>query len=387
MKIIIPTEYIDNESTDIELEEDEGKIGAPRPYDPDKIRVDTNQFSLRNVLDMIDDREVDLAPDFQRNQVWKSEQKSRLVESVLLRIPLPAFYFSSDRRGRMQVVDGVQRLTTLHQFVRDKNSFPLSNLEYLDDQLHGKRFSDLDTEWVARINRTQLTVNVIDPQTPPRVKFDIFKRLNTGGAPLTAQEIRHCMSQNTSRSLLKKIVESPVFARALPAQIVNHRRMANREMVLRAAGFWLLEGDELGNSRYTGKRFKDYESLDNFLNDVTEIIDEKLTESATTKLEMAMLSGIDNTQRIFGDRAFRKWRQHEDYRYPVNKCLFEVWTVVLAGLEWNSIQPRAKEIKAGFRDLCMDADFENAISRGTSKPNSVEKRFSMVRALVEPIVE
>ena len=97
------------------------------------------------------------------------------------------------------MVDGLQRLSTLHTFVRGK-SFPLKGLEYLEDA-EGSRFSDLAIQWQRRINNTQLVINVIDPATPPDVMYDIFKRINTGGTPLNAQEIRHCMSKPRGRGI------------------------------------------------------------------------------------------------------------------------------------------------------------------------------------------
>jgi hypothetical protein len=113
-------------------------------------------------------------------------QKSRLVESILLRIPLPAFYFTEQPGGTMQVGDSLQRLSTIHAYMRGKNgpsSFRLSGLEYLTD-VEGKRFSELASAWQRRLHNTQLSVHVMDPSTPDHVKFDIFKRINTGGSPL-----------------------------------------------------------------------------------------------------------------------------------------------------------------------------------------------------------
>jgi hypothetical protein len=88
---------------------------------------------------------------------------------------------------------------------KNKDSFfPLNGLEYLQNELGEKTFQKIDSPvWLRRINNTQIVANVIDPQTPHRVKFDIFKRINTGGSPLSAQEIRHCLSKTQSRSFLK----------------------------------------------------------------------------------------------------------------------------------------------------------------------------------------
>src|ERR1700680_3434373 len=118
----IREEHFENEPTGVEAELDDGQFLTVRPWDPEAIRVGTKQFSLRNILDLIDDGDLELAPDFQRNMVWKARQKSRLIESVLLQIPLPAFYFAEDTNGMMRVVDGLQRLSTIHSYVRGTGS-------------------------------------------------------------------------------------------------------------------------------------------------------------------------------------------------------------------------------------------------------------------------
>jgi hypothetical protein len=111
-------ETFENMPTGVEAERDDEQPEITRPWNPDDIRVGTKQFSLRNILDLIDEDGLELAPDFQRNTVWKSRQKSRLIESILLQIPLPAFYFAEDANGMMRVVDGLQRLSTVRSYVR-----------------------------------------------------------------------------------------------------------------------------------------------------------------------------------------------------------------------------------------------------------------------------
>ena len=98
------------------------------PFNPEEIKVHAKSFSLRLISDMIDDRDIDLSPDFQRNFVWNSAQKSRLIESILLRIPLPMFYFSEDDEGRITIVDGLQRLTTIKEFMDNKLVLKKSSL-------------------------------------------------------------------------------------------------------------------------------------------------------------------------------------------------------------------------------------------------------------------
>jgi len=196
-------EYVDNRPTDIEVEESANSSAHADPWDPEQIRIHTRHFSLRQIIDMIGDGDIDLAPDFQRQYVWKAPQRWGLVESILLGIPLPSFYFNEERSGTLQVVDGVQRLTTVKQFAEGK--FTLDEMTYLKG-LQNKGYADLDGVFRRRFQQTQIVAHVIDPQTPYRVKFDVFKRINTGGSPLSAQEIRHSMSLDRSRIFLKELV-------------------------------------------------------------------------------------------------------------------------------------------------------------------------------------
>ena len=357
-----------------ETDEDGNADSILKPYDPTQIRVDPKSFSLRNVLDMIDDKDLDLAPDFQRMRVWSPEQKSRLIESILLRIPLPAFYFSSDTDGYMQVVDGVQRLSTIHEFVR-KKSFSLQHLEYLDRELGGNSFADLEgTIWAKRINSTQIIVNVIDPQTPTQVKFDIFKRINTGGTPLNSQEIRHCMSGMRSRELLKRLTSLKSFGVATGGRLAGNIRMADRELALRWVSFTLLENlDEYGGDRIA--------TLDDLLNATAELIDSDHSidiEGLIERFDHAMIVA----DKLFGRHAFRKWNENDEHRYPINRALFEAWSVPLGNIALD-IADRKKDIQRAFRSLCSnDPFFINCISAGTGNPVKVRYRFVKIQEIL-----
>lgn len=371
-----PDEDIDNESV-----EDDGESGIAKPYDPTKIRVDPKSFSLRNILDMIDDGDLDLAPDFQRMRVWTPEQKSLLIESILLRIPLPAFYFSSNKEGVMQVVDGVQRLSTIYEFVRNK-SFPLLHLEYLDQKLGGSSFSDMEgTVWSKRINNTQIIVNVIDPQTPTRVKFDIFKRINTGGTPLKAQEIRHCMSGKRSRDLLKRLTGLKTFNEATGGRLSGHIRMADRELVLRWVAFTIL--NDLGE--YGGDEIA---TLEDLLNVTTDRID------ADESIDLSVLinqfdHAMTLAHELFGNHTFRKWMLGENHRYPLNKALFETISVPLGRIGISKISVnQKKQIQEKFRTLCTeDTSFIASISAGTGDSKKVRYRFKKVNEILQSVLQ
>lgn len=121
----------------LDLPEHAGKM---KPYDPELIDVRDSPISVFQAYTMILDKDINLSPDFQRNVVWDSKRKSRLIESILLRIPIPVFYFSQGKNGKLSVVDGLQRLTAIKSFM--DNELKLSELEYLTE-LNGLTYADL----------------------------------------------------------------------------------------------------------------------------------------------------------------------------------------------------------------------------------------------------
>jgi hypothetical protein len=373
-------EYYLDEGTAIEaeLELDSDAAEVPDqpmgPWNPEQIRVNTKQFSMRNVLDMIEESSIELAPDFQRGQVWKLRQKSRLIESVLLQIPLPAFYFAEDSDGNMRVVDGLQRLSTIRDFVRgdEQHRFGLYDLEYLD--LASKRFSDLPAPLKRRIHNAQITVHVIDPTTPPGIMYDIFKRINTGGTPLNAQEIRHCMSKPRSREILKRMTALPEFNQATNG-LGGHIRMNDREMALRFAAF-----DLLGVSGYA----KD-PSMDAFLQRANLLLDDpkQVDEQRVESLLERFRTGMSNAYLVFGSHAFRKWPREDERRNPVNRALLETWGVTLSGFEAGDLQSRKDEIIMAARDLMTsDVEYLESITSSTSGLRRVRYRFSATEEAV-----
>lgn len=370
-------EVLFEEESLLDPDEDNNSV---KPYDPRLIRVEPKMFSLRNIMDMIDEGDLDLAPDFQRLRVWKPWQKSRLIESILLRIPLPAFYFASDDDGKLQVVDGVQRLSTIYNFVRGNHNekFPLVKLEYLENEVGGEYFDDIKSSaWAKRIHSTQIVANVIDPQTPMRVKFDIFKRINTGGTPLNAQEIRHCMSGNQSRKLLAKLADDRYFYDATGGKLYRHVRMGDREIILRAIAMHIAGLDG----------FLRAESMDDYLNSVTQQIDNAAPEFIE-KIIHSFRNAMWLANQIFEKQAFRKWPFEMGRTAPINKAIFEALAAILCSVDANLAIKRKNAIVAGYRKLCTnDTDFLISISQSTASASNVFERYTKLLQLFSPLEE
>ncbi|MGH3874603.1 MAG: DUF262 domain-containing protein [Pseudonocardiaceae bacterium] len=370
-------ELFENVPTGVEIEQLDGDPDEQPPikvpWSPEHIRVSTKTFSLRNVIDLIEQRDLELAPDFQRYKVWSSQQKSRLIESILLQIPLPAFYFAEDSEGMMHVVDGLQRISTVADFV--DNEFSLNGMEYLGN-IRGKRFDELPQPMRRRIHNAQIVVHVIDPKTPTGVKYDIFKRINTGGTPLNHQEIRHCMSKQRSRDFLKRCTHLPEFDLATGGKLQDHVRMNDREMALRFCAFALL-----GEEAY----FERFRAMDLFLEHTTQLLDdEEVSDAQLDELAERFRLAMVNAYEIFGDHAFRKWPYGTEWLSPINRPLFETWSIVLSRYETADVAARQNDIVRVAREwMTNDQEYIAAITSSTGDPRKVRYRFVRTTAAAE----
>lgn len=362
------------ESDGTGLEEEEAGGEIKEPFDPAKIRVEPKVMVISLLLERIKRGEIDLSPAFQRKAgIWKDRQKSQLIESLLIRIPLPAFYMDGGDENRWLVVDGLQRLSTMKSFVLDQ-SLKLTGMEFLKDY-DGRTFDQLPRNLQRRIQETQVTVFLIQENTPPEVKFNIFKRINTGGLPLSSQEIRHALYQGTrgqAAEFLRDLVESSEFKSATNERIKDDR-MGAQECVLRLLAFM--------NTPYNEYKAND---LDSFLNARMAGLNE------VSRDELKILSGrfrraMHDCYRIFEDRAFRKQKRGNPRRLPINRALFEVWGAAVEALAPNAVDrivERKSALSEGFITLLEGKDFEDAISFGTGDPKKVRLRFSRVEQLI-----
>ena len=350
--------------------EDTGEI--TRPFDPKLIKIRLGPPSLDTLIKRMREGEIDLSPNFQRAEVWKPRAKSRLIESLLIRIPLPAFYMDATDDNKWVVIDGLQRLSTLRDFILDADNLPeksqklvLSDLEFLKE-LEGKTFSDLHRAYQRVIEETQLTIYLIEPGTPPEVKFNIFKRINTGGLPLSSQEIRHALNQGPVIDFLKELSDSEEFKRATDNG-VNDQRMAARECVLRFLAFTLTSPNDYKT-----------EEFDVFLNAAMIRLNDILG-AEREKLSQNFKRAMDAALSIWGKNAFRKPSTSAS-RSPINKALFETVAVVLSRLSDQEIEDLEEKkrniIEETDNFIRTDADFFNAISQSTGNVKKVKYRFS-----------
>lgn len=321
------------ENSDVEL----------NPYDPDKIKVRSDKMPITLLSTMIDSGDIDMNPDFQRNLVWSNFQKSRLIESILLRIPLPMFYFAEDFEGKLSVVDGLQRISTIKEFM--DNKFPLKDLQYLNESCNGRYFKDegkkkgLDTKYSRWFNLTTISANIIDPTSPYKVKYDIFRRINTGGRPLNNQEIRNCLTGQGLRDTLKEMVGLPEFKSATDNSIKS-TRMDDQEIALRFLVFYKIYESSGNIDSYNG--YMDA-TLDEFTEDNI-----KTPKPELDRYAKYFSNAMQNAEYLIGRRyAFRKILlkdiQPDSYKQLINKALFVCTSVLLAQYDTERIKELNEE--------------------------------------------
>ena len=370
-----PTNLIVNENN-IELDGSDTssheKNTISSPFDTSKIRIESKPMTLDLLIRRMENNEIDLMPEFQREAgIWKEKEQSRLIESLLLRIPIPAFYFDATDNEKWLVVDGLQRLTAIKHFILSKN-LVLCGLEFLGDKYSGFSYDKLPRPLQRTIQETTLVTYQIMPGTPPEVKFNVFKRINTGGLPLSAQEIRHALNQGPVTRKLEQLAASDEFKSATAGGVAS-KRMDDRDCIARFIAFSLTSP-----SAYK-------EDYDTFINVGMEKAN-KLEPAQLESLCENFLRVMRHIPAIFGNDAFRKRYERESGRYPVNKALFEAWSVNLGNLsdqDLATLVARRETLKDAFITLMNDRAFDDSVTQGTGSVARVQLRYEAIQKIVQ----
>jgi Protein of unknown function DUF262. len=358
--------------------EDLGSDIITKPYDPSDIRIDHQNVNLGFLLEKLEYDEIDLMPDFQREgNLWGEIQQSQLIESILLGLPLPSFYFSvNPGDGRWQVVDGLQRLSTFKKFWIDK-SLKLKGLEFLD-QYNNSDFNSLSRMELRKISGFKVNLYVIEKETPQEAKFLIFKRVNTGGLVLTPQEMRHALNQGKPAKFIKKLSKLEEFKKATDYRIPS-KRQEDRDFVNRFIAFYILGFEE----NYKGE-------LDTFLNEGMSKI-KSLSDNELTELENAFKASMKYCYKIFNNDAFRKRYNYEDNRKPISKAIYDTVSVNIAKLskqEKERLLLNKDEFRTSFINLLNeDSSFHRAVTSGTGQKTNVQIRFAKIKDLIDNLIK
>lgn len=365
-------EWMNEQVQGFESEAKENEKTQPG-YGPDDIFVENKPFSLKQINDLIDDEDIELTPDFQRNFIWDNTRQSRLIESIFLGLPLPSVYLSQYKDGRLTIVDGLQRIMAIRRFL--KNELRLSNLEYLTE-CNGQNYEQLKEVFsplrLRRFGQTQVMCFVIDYRSPNKLKFDLFRRLNTGGKPLNNQEIRNCLSRPELRSTLKAMVSTDAFKQATDGS-VRDSRMDAQEAALRFVWFYL-------NYNTVDDPIPFYSgNMDDTLDNAIEVLNDY---DGLKKIEPIYEQSLRDAFCLFGTRSFRKVSTNQQRRSPVNKLLMLAVTVLLAkyGMQYRTAINAESSLKNELELLISgDTNLFNALTWSTNSKWNIEYVFKTLK--------
>lgn len=314
----------------LDLAVDDRKL-VTQPYD----------LAVKGLSQDIETDRIKLKIEYQRKYVWDSGKASRLIESLLLNIPIPVCYFAEDEDGAYEVIDGLQRLTTISRYLDKK--FALNGLSVLSE-LNGKRFDQLEPREMRRLENRTIRCIVITEDSNPDIKFDVFERLNTGAAMLTAQELRNSVYRGPFNDSLRGLAKEAAFT-VLMGGTAN-TRMDHEELILRF--FSLVEGVETYKP-----------PLRQFLNSYMRQNRKTVPSDAQIALFRDCCATIGH---VMGDAPFRGVNS----KNPVNKAVFDALMVATAYADRDEILEMAPQVKEALQHLTDDEGFKTAIGRATA---------------------
>ncbi|MEH2026842.1 DUF262 domain-containing protein [Nostoc sp.] len=350
-------------------EEDRSDNGGLYPYDPTQADIDI-RVDLQTVFDLMrryDNNKLIIDPDFQRNLVWTQEKKSKFIESLILNFPLPPLCVNQTVEGKYIIVDGLQRITTLHEFVNDE--FNLTGLEALTD-LNDYNFSNLKElpgDYQTRIEDKQLYIYIIKPSVPAKVVYDIFNRINTSGTYLERQEVRNGIFSGKSTQLLKQLSEKDYFKRAIDYGI-SPKRMKDREAILRYLAFKIFDYER----EYQGK-LSDF--LDNAMKKINLMTDEEIEI-----LKKDFIRVMNLSYEFFGKKNFRL--PAAERRGRINIAIFESVSYFFSINSDDFLQDHKMNIQQNFDKLLQNPEYIDAIRYATSSKAKVITRFKLAQEVL-----
>lgn len=382
------------------------------PFNPEDISIVTNQMAMDGLVRRFLQGSIVLNPDFQRNEVWDMKKRSQLIESLMLKIPLPMFYVQSDEDGILTVVDGLQRLSTIRDFVLGEDylnfkkddgtrreefrgmGFKLKGLEFWSEY-EGKQFYQLPPKLQNRILEAQVQVTVIHPTTPEVVRRNIFKRINTGGIQLNSQEIRNAIYAGPATNLLNELSNIDSFNKVM-GNSVNRLRMQDKELILRFLSFLIRDYKEYTRTVTADMWLGDTMIILNAMQDLSQIDYRRLSNwrskepiKVRTMTKDRILQYFDKAMKrnyeIFGEHAFRKSFAGQT-KSPINRSLFETWAFIMGRYtdeEFVRLCENRRAFMQEYARVLNNPDFELAISRHAMNHPDLRRRFQTLIDLTD----
>jgi len=338
------------------------------------VKTQTIEYDLETMVKKIEKGVIKLNPDYQRKHRWDTDASSKLIESLILNIPVPFIYISqdidvdeeiADEVSRYSVIDGQQRLTAVYGFF--KNEYTLTNLEVLS-ALNGCKYKDLPPFLIRRLEERSIKCLRIDSTVDQQVKYDIFERLNSGSVKLEAQELRNATCRGPFKSLIKELSKNELFIKNIKLTSKRKEKMEDEELVLRYFAF--AHGN--GYLKYQGglKTFMTKQMI------LFNTFDKKKLAAFGVEFEGVMLK--INTE--LGELPFAKYRFKDGEKKKMSDFNVSVYDAIVSlSIEayLNQTQLDAEKVYSLF----ADNDFFTAIEGSTNDASKVHRRINIAKGL------
>lgn len=340
------------------------------------VKTQSVEYDLETLVKKIHRKVIKLNPDYQRKHRWSDELSSRLIESLILNIPIPIIYISQDVDvdaevdediPRYSVIDGQQRLTAIYNFF--KNQYSLKSLDVLSE-LNDSYYSDLPPFLIRRLEERTIRCLRIDSTLDAQVKYDIFERLNSGSVKLEAQELRNATCLGPFKKLIKELSKNPDFVKIakLRPKSARVKKMEDEELVLR---YFAITYD---------KGYLDYKgNFKTFLTKKMEYFNE-LEEESLSEMKTNFQNTMKKIKDFFGDEPFAKYKyENGDYKKmsSFNSAVFDAIVYPFSKMGEACLTPYS-QFKVLFRDPEFFSSVEGSVNDVSKIGNRIKKASSVI---------
>lgn len=335
------------------------------PKEVRKIKTQAYDKSVSDIVRMINEKDINLNPEYQRNYIWNNKKASLLIESIILNVPIPVIYVSQEEDDSWTVIDGLQRLTSLKRFF--DRDFKLTGLEILTD-LTKSDVKSLNPKALRVLKNGLLRVIVISHDSHPEIKYDVFMRLNNGAVKLNDQELRNCLYRGQLNTLLKDCANDENFLKLMKLK-EPHNRMSDCELILRFFAIY-------SNYEMESHNLNDYKGrMKTYLNDFMRY-NEKIEELKLNEYRELLISTSRKVYNVFGENAFRRYNIEGKYENALNRSLLDILMLSFAHTNEEKLDANKDDIVGKLNELMVaDTEFIRSITIGTSDTPVVNYRL------------
>ena len=346
-----------------------------------EIKSERMDMSFGEIINMYRDKEIIISPEYQRAFRWDQQRQSDFIESILLGIPFPSIFVATNPDGKWELIDGLQRVSTVLSFfneLKDENgnSYPKNGLKLVEgSMLKGLKDITIETlplEYKLQIKRTPCRVEIILKESEFKMRYELFKRLNTGGEGLSRQEIRNCIFRGLDSrysEFVSDLSQNDIFRDIVNISVANEEKMYYEELVLR---YLTLKNK---GTRYSQANIQDY--MDEYLESQCKEFDDMKIQADKVLFSkiMELLESLKD-ENIFklGKRYFTT----------------SMYDAIMLSLSDNSIELEEldiEELGKKIATLKENKEFNKYVGSASSNPTSITNKVKIAKKVLLDITE